>query len=311
MPLKVVKLLNRQLAWTEKGFEWHADTKHSRSVLLKHGLEEGKSTSAVSLASKMSGMNIRDGEDYFIVQETKEYASVAGTLLYHALDRPDLQFAVGRLMSAVTKPQRKHLAMMKHCLRYMLGRRCCAWLFDYQEWPGELVILTDADWASDSERRRSVDCVHIYHGGHLIESSTSTQQVVSLSTAESEFYGVVRGAASGIQFQEIFVQSGLLVRCWVLSDTSMTWSMTARIGSGQVDHLEVHIWVCDCVRKKQFSMESIDTFCNLVDLGTKFHTDESLGILMELELTKPTEERDCSWRHRRRGCRVATRIARS
>ena len=26
----------------------------------------------------------------------------------------------GRLMSAVTKPQRKHLAMMKHCLRYTL-----------------------------------------------------------------------------------------------------------------------------------------------------------------------------------------------
>ena len=47
---------------------------------------------------------------------------VVKLLLYHALDRPDLQFAVGRLMSAVTKPQRKHLAMMKHCLMYMLGR---------------------------------------------------------------------------------------------------------------------------------------------------------------------------------------------
>ena len=100
---------------------------------------------------------------------------------------------------------------------------------------------------------------------------------MSLFTAESEFYGIVRGAASGIQFQKIVVQSGLLVRFWVLSDSSMTWSMIARIGSGQVEHLEVHIWVCDCVRKKQFSMESIDTFCNLVDLGTKFHTDESLG----------------------------------
>ena len=134
MPQNVVKLLNRQLAWTEKGFEWHADTKHSRSVLLKHGLEEGKSTSAVSPGSKISGTNVRDGEDYPSVQETKEYASVAGTLLHHALDRPDLQFAVGRLMSAVTKPQRKHLAMMKHCLRYILGRCCYVWLFDYQEW---------------------------------------------------------------------------------------------------------------------------------------------------------------------------------
>ena len=70
---------------------------------------------AVSLGSKVSGTNIRDSEDYLSVQETKEYASVAGTLLYHALDRLDLQCAVGRLMSAVTKPQLKHLAMMKHC----------------------------------------------------------------------------------------------------------------------------------------------------------------------------------------------------
>ena len=54
-------------------------------------------------------------------------------------------------MSAITKPQRKHQAMMKHCLRYLVGRRCYAWKFDYQEWPGEIVILPDADWTSDSE----------------------------------------------------------------------------------------------------------------------------------------------------------------
>ena len=62
MPLKVVKLLDRQLAWTDC-FEWHADTKHSRSALLKHGLEEGKSTSAVSSGSKASDTNIRGGEE--------------------------------------------------------------------------------------------------------------------------------------------------------------------------------------------------------------------------------------------------------
>ena len=55
MSLKVVKLLTGQLAWTELGFEWHADTKHSQSVLLKHGLVEEKRTSAVSPGSKASG----------------------------------------------------------------------------------------------------------------------------------------------------------------------------------------------------------------------------------------------------------------
>ena len=259
MSLKVVKLLNWQLAWTEQGFEWQADTKHSRSVLLKHGLVEGKSTSAVSPGSKASGTNIRDGEDYLGEHEAKEYASAAGTLLYHALDRPDLQFTVGRLTSAITKPLREHRAMMKHCLRYLVGRRCCAWKFDYQEWQGEIVILTDADWASDNERRRSVDCVDIYHGGHLIEASTSTQQVVSLSTAESEFFGTVRGAASGIQLREAFMQFGFSVRLRVLSDSSAARATTARTGSGRVKHVEArYLWVQDRVRKKQFSVVCCD-----------------------------------------------------
>ena len=186
-------------------------------------------------------------------------------------------------MSAITKPQRKHQAMMQHCLRYLVGRRCCAWKFDYQEWPGEIVILSDADWASDSERRRSVDCVHIDHGGHLIEASTSTQQVVSLSTAESEFYGIVRGAASGIQLREAFMQFGFSVRLRVLFDSSAARGMTARTGSGRVKHVKArYLWVQDRVRKKQFSVGSVGTSHNTADLGTKFHCGERLRELMRM-----------------------------
>ena len=225
----------------------------------------------MSPGSKASGTNIRDSEDYLGEHEEKEYANAAGTLLYHAFGRPDLQFTVGRLMSAITKPRRKHQAMMKHCLRYAVGRRCCAQKFDYQEWPGEIVILSDADWASDSERKRSVDCVHICHGGHLIEASTSTQQVVSLSTAESEFYGIVRGEASGIQLREAFMHFGFSVRLQVLSDSSAARAMTARTGSGRVKHVEArYLWVQDRVRKKQFPAVSIDTSHNTAELGTKF-----------------------------------------
>ena len=173
--------------------------------------------------------------------------------------------------------------MMKHFLRYLLGRRCCAWKFDYQEWPGELVILTDADWASDSERRRSVDCVHIYHGGHLIEASTNAQQVVSLSTAESEFYRIVRGTASGIQLPEGFMQFGFSVRLRVLSDSSAARAMTARTGSGRAKHVEArYLWVPDRVRKIQFSVGSIDASHNTADLGTKFHSGERLKELVRM-----------------------------
>ena len=105
------------------------------------------------------------------------------------------------------------------------------------------MILTDAGRASDSERRKSVDSVHVYHGGHLIQASTSTQQVASLSTGDSEFHGIVRGAASGIQLRDAFMQFGFSVRLRVLSDSSAAQAVTAKAGSG-----EFGFWDQACAR---------------------------------------------------------------
>ena len=176
-----------ELARTEQGFEWYTCT--------EHGLEEGEGE-----GRQVSSTIIRDGKDYPNVLETNEHAGVAGILLYHDLDLPELQFVMGRLRPKVMKSKREYLYMMKHCLRYMIGRHCCAWGYDFPE-RHCVVILADAGWASDGEHRRYVDWMHVDHSGDLIELSTNIQQLMSLFTAESEFYGIVRGVASGIQFQ--------------------------------------------------------------------------------------------------------------
>ena len=117
----------------------------------------------------------------------------------------------------------------------------------------------------------------------MIEASTSTQQVVSLSTAESEFYGIVRGAASGIQLREAFMQFGFSVRLRVLSHSSAARAATARTGIGRVQHVEArYLWVQDRVRKKQFSVGSIDTSHKTPDLGTKFNCGERLKELVRM-----------------------------
>ena len=75
--------------------------------------------------------------------------------------------------------------------------------------------------------------------------------------------------------------------------------MTARTGSGRVKHVEArYLWVQDRVRKKQFSVGSIDTSHNTADFGTKFHSGERLQELVrmmpivvgEFEPTKLPEE---------------------
>ena len=125
---------------------------------------EGKSENTMSSGRRISNTNVHNNKEYLNMLQMKDYTSVTRILLYHDLDRPD---AMDQLTPEVVEPQRKHLHMMKHCLRHMTGERRCAWEYDIPERFDMLVTLTDMDWVSDSERRMCVDWVHNYHSGRL------------------------------------------------------------------------------------------------------------------------------------------------
>ncbi len=101
-------------------------------------------------------------------------------------------------MQYVIKPSVLAEARMKHLARYIHTHPQVFWIFEQQDRVDDITIITDADWATDADTRRSVDCVHIFLGGHLLETSTSTQHFIAPSTVESEFYGIIRGAACGL-----------------------------------------------------------------------------------------------------------------
>lgn len=59
-------------------------------------------------------------------------------------------------------------------------------------------ICTDSDWASDKQTRRSISCSTIFMGGCLLVSSSRTQKLVSLSSAETEIYACSSGTSDGL-----------------------------------------------------------------------------------------------------------------
>ena len=63
---------------------------------------------------------------------------------------------------------------------------------------GEITIRTDADWAGCRRSRKSTSGGTISRGSHCIKAWSKTQAVIAKSSAESELYGVVRGACEGI-----------------------------------------------------------------------------------------------------------------
>ena len=213
-----------------------------------------------------------DAEDDLDEEGRAIYASAAGSLMYHSLDRPDMQFSTSKVMSAISAPKVKHMAQLKYVARYLVSRGECAWYFKYQEMPAEVLAYADADWASNGDSRRSVDCCHLMLGKNLIETSTSTQQVVALSSSESEFYGVLRSAACALQLRALMVELDLKLTVRVLSDSSGARGMIKRSGSGKVKHLETrYLWLQERHRRKELEIGVVDTSLNVSDLGTKFH----------------------------------------
>ena len=53
----------------------------------------------------------------------------------------------------------------------------------------------------------STSCGWIYFGDHLLETFLSTQQIVALSTAESEDISTTKGAAQALEFRIAMVEN--------------------------------------------------------------------------------------------------------
>ena len=70
--------------------------------------------------------------------------------------------------------------MLKRLCKRCSEARMRSRTFRFQEMPSEIRAVTDANWARELEALRSTSCGRIYFGDHLLETYSSTQQIVAL-----------------------------------------------------------------------------------------------------------------------------------
>ena len=184
--LTSLKFLHRKVGWNAEGFSGRT-IRHTLAMADgwfgfngKKQLEQTKRKVTVALGSKTVGKGLRDGADGLDEQETPQYRSLVGTALYVGQDRPETQYAT------------------KEAARFMS-----------QEMPSEIRAVTDANWAGELEGLRLTSCGWIYFGDHLLETYSSTQQIVALSTAESEYISITKGASHALEVRSAMVEFGL------------------------------------------------------------------------------------------------------
>jgi hypothetical protein len=110
----------------------------------------------------------------------------------------------------------------------------------------------------------------VMRGKHLLRHSSTLQQSVGLSSAEREYYAMVKGACYGLGTQSYLMDWNIDVALQVYSDSSSARSLSKRQGLGNVKHVMTRfLWLQERVRLAHLEAICIKGEENPADLFTK------------------------------------------
>ena len=115
------------------------------------------------------------------------------------------------------------------------------------------------------------------HGLHCLKTWSSTQGIIALSSAEAEYYGIVKAASQGLGLKSLCLDFCRNVSLEILTDASAARSIANRQGLGKVRHIDTHfLWVQQRVNRGDFIVSKVWGKENPADLLTKFLDAESI-----------------------------------
>ena len=107
-------------------------------------------------------------------------------------------------------------------------------------------------------------------GGHCIKTWSKTQAIIAKSSAEAEFYGVVRGATEAIGMSTLFADMGLKVSIQMHLDSAAAKGIIERKGLSKVRHIDVNVlWLQETCARKLIPLNKVPGETNPADLMTK------------------------------------------
>ena len=105
-----------------------------------------------------------------------------------------------------------------------------------------------------------------------------TQQVISLSSGEAEFYALVRAGSHALGLQSMLREFGVEVGIVIKSDASAAIGIAKRKGLGKVRHVDVsQLWIQEKVASGSIKLVKVGSAENLADALTKYVKSEDLN----------------------------------
>ena len=169
-----------------EGSKVHIDQcAYLETVLQRCGIADAKSATTPLLAGYMP--EPVDQDTIIDLEIQSRYQTIIGSLLYLTLStRPDIAFAVTKMVQFAAKPNKEHLNKALYICCYLVGTKNYCITYDGSSGSG-LMACTDSDWASDPSSWKSQSGYFLKMAGGAISWMSRAQCTIALSSTEAEY----------------------------------------------------------------------------------------------------------------------------
>ncbi|XP_019423035.1 PREDICTED: uncharacterized protein LOC109332506 [Lupinus angustifolius] len=140
------------------------------------------------------------------------FRQMIGTLRYICNTRPDIAYGVGVASRFMENPLQSHLVVVQRVLRYLRRTLGLGIMFPSKQNINcklELLGFSDADWCSDKSDRKSTTGYLFKLGEAPISWCSKKQDVVALSSCESEYIAASMCARQAAWMSTLMEELGL------------------------------------------------------------------------------------------------------
>ena len=217
-------------------------------------------------------------DDYLEADEATVFRACAARCNFLGLDRPDVQYAAKEISRHMAKPRQRDVVALKRLGRYLKQYPRAIFKYKFQKMPNTVRIFCDSNYAGCTETRKSTQGGVAMLGQHCVKSWSSTQATIALSSAEAEFYGIVKACSVSLGMRSLLADMKVSVSLDVLTDASAAKGIASKKGlPNKARHINVHfLWIQEKHITKDINLQKIWGHDNPADILTKFLDTETM-----------------------------------
>jgi hypothetical protein len=172
----------------------------------------------------------------------------------------------------MSDPYEEHQSALMRILRYLKGTKHYKLRIGEKTERKGLITYTDADWATDTDDRKSQLGYVIKYDDSAIAWRTKKQSTVALSTTEAELYALSAAVQESLWIKHFMNNLGFdIQKVKVYEDNNGVISIVKNNKKdGRTKHIEIkHNFLRDEIRKGKLELTYLKTELQLADSFTK------------------------------------------